>query len=610
MMLSPATKLVAAFDHRDIFIDPDPDPARTLAERKRLFALPRSSWQDFDRAAISAGGGVFSRHDKAIRLTREMRALLGLAGETATPPEVIQAILQAPVDLLFFGGIGTFIRGNGESDADAGDRANDAVRVPASAVQAKVVGEGANLGMTARARIDYGLAGGRCNSDAIDNSAGVNTSDVEVNIKIALGAAVRSGRLKVKQRNRLLAAMTNEIAALVLRNNYLQPLAISLSVRRGGEEIGFAQRLMQSLEARGLLDRAVETLPDDAALNRRRAEGGALTRTETGVLLAYAKLALSHDLAASDMVDDPLLAGELTAYFPKRMRETYAEEIAGHRLRREIIATAISNAVINHGGPTAIVRVSDRTGVTAIGAARAFAAAREIFAIGELNGAIDRLDGAIGGSVQLELYTAVQDLFVASAVWLARNASFAAGIGPVIEAYRPTIRAVAGAGPAMLPGEFAALVSARARQWEEAGVPAALAARLAALPALLAALDIHLVAEATARPAAAIAPTHFAIAARLHVGEIATAAAALRSADHLDEVARDRALDSLAAIHRRITASVMAVDGEDALDAWLAANGTAVESTAAAIAGIIGGGPPSLARITVAADLLGGLVRG
>jgi glutamate dehydrogenase len=610
MMLSPATRLVAAFDHRDIFIDPDPDPARTLAERRRLFALPRSTWQDFDRSLISEGGGVFSRQDKAIRLSREMRALLGLSGETATPPEVIQAILRAPVDLLFFGGIGTFVRGNGESDASVGDRANDAVRIPAGELRARVVGEGANLGMTQRARIDYGLAGGRCNSDAIDNSAGVNTSDVEVNIKIALGAAVRSGKLGLAKRDRLLAAMTDEIAALVLRNNYLQTLAISVSARRGAEEIGFAQRLMQDLESRGLLDRQVETLPDDAALQLRRASGEALTRAETGVLLAHAKLALSHDLAGSEVVADPLLAAELAAYFPKRMRSAYAAEIAGHRLRREIIATGIANAMVNHGGPTYLTRIGDRTGAGPADAARAFVTARDVFAVPGLNEAIDRLDGKVGGELQLRLYAAVQEQLIAGTIWFARNSAFAGGIAAVIDAHRPTVAAVAAALATVLPAPLAADVAARARGWQEGGVPAGLARRIAALPMLGAAPDIHLVTAATGMSPTGVASVHFAIAERLHIARIALAARSVPVIDHMEEVARDRALDALAAIHRGITAAVLASAGDDPLAAWMAANAAPVERVTAGIAAILGGGPPSLARITVAADLLAGLARG
>ena len=361
MLLSPATKLVAAFDHRDIFIDPDPDPAAGLAERRRLFELPRSSWQDYDRKRISAGGGVFSRRDKAIPLSREMRALLDLSGERAAPNDVLRAILKARADLLFFGGIGTFVRAATEGDERVGDRANDAVRVTADELRVSVVGEGANLGMTQLARVAYCLNGGRCNSDAIDNSAGVNTSDVEVNIKIALGRAVRDGRLDMMRRDRLLVAMTGEVADLVLRNNYEQTLAISLAQTRGFEYFGFQRRLMQDLERRGLLDRKVESLPDDAMLAERQKAGLPLTRPELGVLMAFAKIALKVDLLAGGVAGDEALDDELLRYFPTKMAGPYASDIEAHPLRAEIIATLIANAMIDHGGLTYVLRMADRT---------------------------------------------------------------------------------------------------------------------------------------------------------------------------------------------------------------------------------------------------------
>ncbi len=321
MLRARTTRLVAAFDHRDIFIDPDPDPQQGFAERRRLFELPRSSWQDYDRARMSAGGGVFSRALKEIELSPQARAALGFAAAKATPQEVIKAILQAPVDLLFFGGIGTYVRASAETDDAVGDRGNDPLRVTGAQIRAKVIGEGANLGMTQRGRIEAALRGVRLNTDAIDNSAGVNTSDVEVNLKIALARPMRDGRLSRPARNALLADMTEDVAALVLRNNYLQPLAISLAELRGLEDLGFAQRLMHTLETAGALDRAVEFLPDDMEIAERRRRSQALSRPELAVLLAYAKLALHHELLQSNVPDDPYLGRELGRYFPKAVAE-------------------------------------------------------------------------------------------------------------------------------------------------------------------------------------------------------------------------------------------------------------------------------------------------
>ena len=304
MLLSKTIKLVAAFDHRDIFIDPDPDPAESFEERRRLFDLPRSSWQDYDRAKISKGGGVYSRSEKYIALSPEARALLAV-GASATPAEIMAAIIKAPADLLWFGGIGTYVRGSGETDAQVNDKANDAIRAAAKDVRAKVIGEGANLAVTQRGRIEFALLGGRINTDAIDNSAGVNTSDAEVNIKIALGAAVSAGKLDTPSRNQLLAAMTDEVAASVLHNNYLQTLAISLTELDGIGDLGFQQQLMQRLEKLDHLDRALESLPSDAAIAERATAGKPLTRPELAVLLAYAKIDLNHSLIGSTVPDDP-----------------------------------------------------------------------------------------------------------------------------------------------------------------------------------------------------------------------------------------------------------------------------------------------------------------
>src|SRR5712672_923591 len=351
MLLSPVTRLVAAFDHRDIFIDPSPDPTISQTERLRVFNLPRSSWQDYNKSLISQGGGVFSRSLKAIPLALEVRALLDLDKPQATPFEVMRAILKARVDLLWFGGIGTYIRALGESDDQVGDRTNDPIRVTGADVRARVIGEGANLGATQRGRIEAAQKGIKLNTDAIDNSAGVNTSDVEVNLKIALARPERDERLSQNDRNSLLVAMTDEVGRLVVRNNYLQTLALSLAERKGLAETGFLTRLMQSLEQRGLLDRAVELLPDDVAITERTRRGQPFTRPELAVLLAYAKLTLYDDLLASGVADDPYLARELSQYFPREVRDKFPDSVEFHRLRREVISTNIANAVINRGGP-------------------------------------------------------------------------------------------------------------------------------------------------------------------------------------------------------------------------------------------------------------------
>ena len=384
----------------------------------------------------------------------------------------MNAILKAPVDLLFFGGIGTYVRASTEADEAVGDRANDPIRITGAQVRAKVIGEGANLGMTQRGRIEAALKGVRLNTDAIDNSAGVNTSDVEVNIKIALSLPMRDGRLTVKERNALLGEMTDEVAALVLRNNYLQTLALSLAQRRGLEDLGFQQRLMQTLEQRGELDRAVEFLPDDMEIAERGRRSQPLTRPELSVLLAYAKLTLYSDLLNSDVPDDPYLARELVRYFPKLIAQKFPDALEKHRLRREIIATQIANSMINRGGPSLVVRIADQTGAAAPDIAKAFAAVRDSYDMPALNDEINALDGKVKGAVQLSLYEAVQNLLLDRLVWFLRNADLTKGLAGVIEHHRAGIAALADVLDGALPSEAAAARAARANELMASGVPA------------------------------------------------------------------------------------------------------------------------------------------
>jgi glutamate dehydrogenase len=611
MLLSPEIRLVAAFDHRDIFIDPDPRPAVALAERRRLFELPRSSWQDYDAKKISAGGGVFSRRQKSIRLTREIKALLEVSADRLTPSDLIRAILTAKADLLWFGGIGTYVRASDERDSDVGDRANDGVRIDAGALRVAVVGEGANLGMTQRARIEFGLGGGRCNSDAIDNSAGVNTSDVEVNIKIAFRRALRSGKLDRARRDRLLKAMTDSVAALVLRNNDLQTLAISLTHRRGFEDFPFQHRMMRNLEARGVLDREVETLPDDVEMIERQKAGRPLTRAEIGVLLAYAKIDLSNELVASDVIDDPALAPELMLYFPERMRKDYAGEIRSHRLSREIVATELANSMINRCGPAFVARTADRTGAGAAAIARGYVAVREAFALRALNAAIDKLDNKIAGATQLALYGAVQNLFIGRTVWFLRHVSFAEGIGKVAETYAAAVSAIGKDVMAMLPERLAGRVAERAASHSASGVPDELALRIAGLPIIASAPDIHLAATESGRPLADAAALYFKVAETMRVDRVAALAVALPVTDYYDGLALDRALDVLASAHRRIVIGTLAHSGkDDPLGEWLSSRKPAADHALNAIATMTESEELTVSRVSVAANLLADLAQG
>jgi glutamate dehydrogenase len=611
VLLSTAIKLVAAFDHRDIFLDPSPDPERAWAERKRLFDLPRSSWQDYDKGSISAGGGVFPRSAKSIPLSPEVQTLLSLGKVEAAPSEVMNAILKAEVGLLWFGGIGTYVRAASESDIDVGDRANDAIRVTGSEVRAKVIGEGANLGCTQLGRIEAARKGVRLNSDAIDNSAGVNTSDVEVNIKIALSVPEREGRLGEEERNRLLPDMTDDVAHLVLRNNYLQTLALSVAEQRGAAEIGFTRRLMQSLERQGRLDRSVEFLPDDVMLSDRAQRGEALTRPELAVLLAYAKLSLHDELLASKVPDDPYLARELERYFPEELRRRFPEAIAAHRLRREIIATQLANAIINRGGPTTVTRLVDETGADAPTIAAAYAATRDSFRLAELNASIDELDGAVPGGLQLRLYTEVQNLLMNRIVWFIRNVEVGSGsLEAIVARYRGGIDEVETRLGEILLGPALAGWRARSDELESQGVPAGLARRVAALQELVAAPDIVLVAQRTARPVVETAATHFAIGDIFQLGPLSGAAGNISVSDYFDRLALDRTIDALAAAHRKLTSEVVGQGpaGPEAVAAWSHARGAEIARIRAAVDNIAASGL-TLSKLMVAASLLGDLAK-
>ena len=608
MLLEDTIKLVAAFDHRDIFIDPTPDPSASFAERRRLFDLPRSSWNDYDKALISAGGGVFSRTAKSIPLSAEMRDLLGFARDTATPQEVMNAILKLPVDLMWFGGIGTYVRATSETDEQVGDRANDPIRITGADLRARVIGEGANLGMTQRGRVEAARRGVRLNTDAIDNSAGVNSSDVEVNIKIALATPVRDGRLSEPDRNALLASMTPDVASLVLRNNYLQTLALSLAQRRGLDDLGFQQRLMQTLELQGKLDRQVEYLPDDMELAERRRRGEALTRPELAVLLAYAKLDLYDDLLASTVPDDPYLARELTRYFPRAIQDRFPDAVESHRLRREIIATGLANSIINRGGPGFVVRLADQTGADIATIASAFAAVRDSYGMTALNTAIDALDTRVPGSAQLEHYAAIQDLLIDRVVWFIRNVDLSKGLADVVAHHRQGIEAVAAALETALPQAQRAARAARTQELSHIGFGEPLSSVLASLPHLAAAPDIVRVADDTGRPVADVAATAFAAASAFRFDAVAGAARSIAVTDYFDRLALDRALDSIARAARSLTAAMVATGetGDAAVAAWMAIHGARAERVRTQVAEIAAGGL-TVSKATVAASLLADL---
>ncbi len=422
MLLSKATRLKAAFDHRHIFLDPDPDPATSWAERKRLFDLTGSSWEDYDPALISEGGGVFARTQKSIALSEPVKALLDVKADALPPTELISAIVKSRVELLFMGGIGTYVKGIVEANLDVGDKANDAVRVNGRDLRCKVVGEGANLGFTQAGRIEFALAGGRIDTDAIDNSAGVDTSDHEVNIKILAGMAERTGRLTRPGRDELLVSMTDEVADHVLAHNYDQTLALSLLQAEAAQDLAAQAAFMTELEGRGRLDRALEGLPDHAVLAERAAAGSGLTRPELAVLLAYGKLDLNDDIIASEAPDDPYFLATLEDYFPKAMAQ-FEDEMRRHRLRREIIATVVDNELVNLCGPTFPGRLRAAAGCDTAALVTAFEAARQVLRFGDVWARVERLDGKAPTSGQTALFRELAYVLRGQTYWLARRAA-------------------------------------------------------------------------------------------------------------------------------------------------------------------------------------------
>ncbi|MEP3888871.1 MAG: NAD-glutamate dehydrogenase [Hellea sp.] len=420
MLLSKHIKLVAAFNHLDIFIDPDPDPAVSFKERERMFELPRSSWQDYDKSLISKGGGVFSRQEKAIELTPEIKAMTGLSDDTVTPNQLMKALLSADVELLWFGGIGTYIKAKTESHSEVGDKANDAIRINGADVKANVIGEGANLGTTQAGRIEYARSGGRVNTDAIDNAAGVDSSDNEVNIKILLSAAIEHGELKSNKRDALLASMTDEVADLVLQHNYDQTGAVSLAQMRASHNHDAYERLMASLVRRGVLNRAVEGLPGTESMQALAASNLSLTRPEISVLLAYAKNTLFDDLIQTDVADDPFMARSLQAYFSKPLHG-FKKAMTHHRLRREIIVSRLINLIIDVCGPVFTLRLQEQTQGSLANIAKSFIVAYETLNIAELRRDISALDNKVDAQAQLRLHNEIVNVMQRVVAWLVRN---------------------------------------------------------------------------------------------------------------------------------------------------------------------------------------------
>ena len=476
MLLSKAIKLVAAFDHRNIFIDPDPDPARSWKERARLFELPRSSWEDYDRRLISKGGGVFSRHGKSVKVSSEIRKMLGLESNKLEPAELIRAILKSEAQLIWFGGIGTYIKDDNESNSEVGDRANDAIRINASELRARVIGEGANLGITQAARIGFALRGGRINTDFIDNSAGVDCSDNEVNIKIALNTEMAAGKLGEAARVKLLVSMTDRVSELVLDNNRLQTIALSVAESGGISDLPAFVRLTDTFEVAGRLDREVEGIASSDELLRRSMDDRGMTRPELSVLLATAKMIAQDAIEEAGFVDDAAMEKELLDAFPSAIAKKHKQALLGHRLRPQIIATKLANRMINRLGMLHPFELAEEEGCGLGDVAAAFAIADALFGMSALWTAID--DGEMEETARLLLLSEAANEMRAHMADIIRNVPAGRAIGETLDIYRPIFKQLYAARKRLLPGDVRAQTANFGERLIAAGGPVSIVSQI------------------------------------------------------------------------------------------------------------------------------------
>ena len=611
MLQSRHIRLIAAFNHQHIFLDPTPDPARSFKERERLFKLPRSSWDDYSKAAISKGGGVYPRSAKSLSLSREVQQLLELPAQ-ATPNEVIKAILRSHVDLLWNGGIGTYVKAGSESNSDVGDRSNDAVRIDGRELNCKVIGEGGNLGLSQLGRIEYARRGGRLNTDFIDNSAGVNCSDVEVNLKILLNGAVHAKEITKASRDKLLVKMTDEVAGLVLRNNYLQSQAISMGEFQAKERLGESAYVIRALERSGDLNRTLEYLPSDEELAERRKAGEGLTRPELAVTLSYGKIWLYKALIASNVPEDPYLSTELARYFPVPVQDRFAARLKRHRLRREIISTAITNSLINRMGPVFPIRAQDDTGAPPAAIARAYSIAREVFAVRDIWSQIEALDNVSPAAVQYTAMFQTTRLLRHASYWLLENRLEDLDIEKAVRRYGAPVMELTQEFSNVLSGTEQARLGVLRSRLIEQKVPDELATRIASLDTLHCALDLAEVAMASRLKISYAAKAYFDIGERIGLTWIKDQIETLPAEGHWQAVARSTLGDNLYELQRKITAAVLAGKGANPaarVDRWLAAHAGGIDSLKRIVVDLRTGAAPDFATLSVALQAVRRLVQ-
>ncbi|GAA3830117.1 NAD-glutamate dehydrogenase [Sphaerisporangium flaviroseum] len=583
MLLSQHIKLIAAFDHRHIFVDPSPDPAQSFAERSRLYALPRSSWADYDSGLISTGGGVWPRTAKSVPISPHMRVALGIPDgvQALTPNDLINAILKAPADLLWNGGIGTYVKASSESHADVGDKANDSLRVNASDLRCKVIGEGGNLGLTQLARIEFALGGGYVNTDFIDNSAGVDTSDHEVNIKILLDRVVRDGRLTDDQRDQLFLDMTDEVAGLVLRDNKAQNIVLATARSQAPDMLHIHARYLRKLEREGLVNRELEALPSDKMLAERRQAGLGLTAPEFAVLLAYTKLVADHELLASDLPDDPFLESWLVSYFPSALRDRFRTAMDSHPLRREIITTCVVNDLVNASGTTFMFRFGEEIGASTPDIARAYLVSRDVFELPGFWRAVEALDNQVDTATQLAMLLEGRKLAERGARWLLGNRRPPLDLASTVSFFVDGADGLLPHLPKLLTGPDLAAFEERRDGFLARGVPADLAERAAVMVPAYSTFDLVEISARTGRPVNDVAEVYFDLSERLQLARLRERVIALPRDNRWNSMARAALRDDLYASHATLTLAVLThsepgLSPEERLARWSEANSAAV----------------------------------
>ncbi|WP_129974088.1 MULTISPECIES: NAD-glutamate dehydrogenase [unclassified Pseudomonas] len=582
LLMSDKLQLVAAFNHMHIFIDPNPDPATSFAERQRMFDLPRSAWSDYDASIMSEGGGIFSRSAKSIAISPQMKERFDIQADKLTPTELLNALLKAPVDLLWNGGIGTYVKASTESHADVGDKANDALRVNGNELRCKVVGEGGNLGMTQLGRVEFGLNGGGSNTDFIDNAGGVDCSDHEVNIKILLNEVVQAGDMTDKQRNQLLASMTDEVGGLVLGNNYKQTQALSLAARRAYARIAEYKRLMSDLEGRGKLDRAIEFLPTEEQLAERVAEGHGLTRPELSVLISYSKIDLKEQLLGSLVPDDDYLTRDMETAFPPTLVSKFSEAMRRHRLKREIVSTQIANDLVNHMGITFVQRLKESTGMTPANVAGAYVIVRDIFHLPHWFRQIEALDYQVSADVQLELMDELMRLGRRATRWFLRARRNEQNAARDVAHFGPHLKELGLKLDELLSGEIRENWQERYQAYVAAGVPELLARMVAGTTHLYTLLPIIEAADVTGQDPAEVAKAYFAVGSALDITWYISQISALPVENNWQALAREAFRDDVDWQQRAITIAVLQAGGGDSdvetrLALWMKQNDAMIE---------------------------------